>query len=169
MAIDEIKYRIIGIIHSPFKEPKGTPIQPTVAKGIEGKVVVFSEYVKALKDIEGFSHIILLYHFHLSRHFELMVKPYMDNEKHGVFSTRAPNRPNPIGISVVRLTKVEDNILHVKDIDILDGTPLLDIKPYVPEFDIKKVYKIGWLEKNIHKLPKSRDDGRFIKNIGKER
>ena len=160
--MNEIKYIQIGIIHSPFKEPKGTPIQPRAAQGIDGTVEVFQEYTEGLKDIDGFSHVILVYHFHLSKESSLKVKPFMDDQTHGVFSTRAPNRPNPIGISVVQLVKIEGNILQVKDLDIVDGTPLLDIKPYVPEFDIRDAKKKGWLEKNVSKLSTSRDDGRFI-------
>ena len=160
--MNEIKYIQIGIIHSPFKEPKGTPIQPRAAQGIDGTVEVFQEYTEGLKDIDGFSYVILVYHFHLSKESSLKVKPFMDDQTHGVFSTRAPNRPNPIGISVVQLVKIEGNILQVKDLDIVDGTPLLDIKPYVPEFDIRDAKKKGWLEKNVSKLPTSKDDGRFI-------
>ena len=159
--MNDIKYKPIGIIHTPFKEPKGTPIQPAGAEGISGIVEIFPEYAEGLKDIEGFSHIILLYHFHLSKGSALIVKPYMDNEAHGVFAMRGPSRPNPIGISVVHLVKVEGNTLHVQDVDIVDGTPLLDIKPYVPEFDIREVARTGWLEKSVHKLSASRDDGRF--------
>jgi len=159
----EIKYKPIGVIHSPFKEPEGTPIQPAGAQGVSGTVEVFPEYVEGLKDIEGFSHVILIYHFHLSRGASLKMKPYMDNEEHGVFAMRGPSRPNPIGISIVRLIKVERNVLHIQDVDIVDGAPLLDIKPYVPEFDIREVQRKGWLEKNVHKLPTSKDDGRFVK------
>ena len=161
--MDEIKYKPIGVIHSPFKAAKGTPIQPAGAKGIDGTVEVLPEYAKGLKDIDGFSHLILIYHFHLSQEASLEAKPYMDNETRGIFAMRSPNRPNPIGISVVRLVKVEDNVLHIQDVDIVDGTPLLDIKPYVPEFDIREVERIGWLEKRVHKLPTSTDDGRFTK------
>jgi tRNA-Thr(GGU) m(6)t(6)A37 methyltransferase TsaA len=159
----EIRYKPIGIIHSPFKEPKGTPIQPTAAKGIDGTVEVFPEYAEGLKDLEGFSHIILIYYFHLVKEPSLKVKPFMDNQIHGVFSTRAPSRPNPIGISVVRLVGIDGNILYIRDVDIVDGTPLLDIKPYVPKFDVREVERIGWLEKNVHKLSTSKDDGRFTK------
>ena len=159
----DIKYSPIGVIHSPFKKPKGTPIQPAGAEGINGSVEVFPRYAEGLKDLEGFSHIILIYHFHLSGEFTLTAKPYMDTESHGVFAMRGPSRPNSIGISVVRLVKVEGNILLVKDVDILDGTPLLDIKPYVPEFDTRDVESIGWLEKKVHKLSESKDDGRFEK------
>ena len=159
----KITYKQIGIIHSPFTEPKGTPIQPFAAKGKEGVVEVFPEYEKGLKDIEGFSHIILIYHFHLSKQYSLEVIPFMDNKPHGLFSTRAPSRPNPIGLSVVGLRNVEKNNLYVKDIDIINGTPLLDIKPFVGEFDQVESIKKGWLEKNIGKLSLSRDDERFVK------
>lgn len=157
----EVNYEPIGIIHSPFKEPRGTPIQPKAGQGIEGRVVVFQEYVEGLTDLEGFSHIILIYHFHLSKVPTLKVIPFADNQLHGVFSTRAPGRPNSIGISVVRLVRIEKNILHVKDLDIVDGTPLLDIKPYIPEVDNREIQRIGWLEKNVSKLSKLKDDGRF--------
>jgi tRNA-Thr(GGU) m(6)t(6)A37 methyltransferase TsaA len=159
--MDEIVYRPIGVIHSPFKEPRGTPIQPPGAGGVAGSVEVFSEYAEGLKDLDGFSHIILVYHFHLAKPPSLLVKPFMDDEPHGIFAIRAPSRPNPVGISVVRLVKIEANVLHVEDVDIVDGTPLLDIKPYVPEFDPPDVERRGWLEKNVRKLPSSRDDGRF--------
>ena len=157
----EIIYNPIGIIHTPFKIPRGVPIQFSVAKNICGEVEVFPEYVEGLKDLEGFSHIILIYHFHLSKEAKLKVKPFMDDKVHGVFATRAPSRPNHIGLSIVRLLEIEKNILKVKEIDIVDNTPLLDIKPYVPQFDVREVDKIGWLEKNIYKLSKAKDDGRF--------
>ncbi len=159
--MDKIKYTPIGIIHSPFKKPRGIPIQPSSAQGVKGTVELSPKYVRGLKDIEGFSHIILIYHFHLSKKFSLEVIPYMDNKLRGVFATRAPSHPNPIGISVVHLIKIKDNILHIENIDIVDGTPLLDIKPYVPEFDIIEIQKKGWLLKNVKKLPVSKDDGRF--------
>jgi tRNA-Thr(GGU) m(6)t(6)A37 methyltransferase TsaA len=159
--MDGIKYKPIGIIHSPFVEPIGTPIQPRAAEDVDGTVEIFPEYAEGLKDLENFSHIILIYHFHLSKKSLLKVKPFMDNQIHGVFSTRAPTRPNPIGISVVRLIRIEENILYVRDVDILDGTPILDIKPYVPQFDVRENVKIGWLEKNMHKLLASKDNGRF--------
>ncbi|MCF6148716.1 MAG: tRNA (N6-threonylcarbamoyladenosine(37)-N6)-methyltransferase TrmO [Candidatus Kuenenia sp.] len=159
--MDEISYTPIGIIHSQFKEPKGIPIQTSIAKDTEGTVEVFPEYAEGLKDVDGFSHIILVYHFHLAKKSSLHVKPYLDNELRGVFSTRAPGRPNPIGISVVRLVRVENNTLHIRDVDIVDGTPLLDIKPYVPVFDVREQVKTGWLKNNIHKLSVAKDDGRF--------
>ena len=160
--MNELRYKPIGIIHSPFKQPHGTPIQPAGAQDIEGTVEIASEYVEGLKDIEGFSHIILIYHFHLSKGYSLAVKPYMDDQSRGLFATRAPSRPNPIGISIVRLVRVDENMLHIKGVDIVDGTPLLDIKPYVPEFDTLKAEKIGWLDKTVNKLSRAKDDGRFV-------
>ena len=164
MAImKEIIYKPIGVIHSPFKIPQDVPIQSAAAKGVAGSVVVFQQYVESLKDVEGFSHLILVYHFHLAQPYSLLVTPFMDKKLHGLFATRAPSRPNPIGVSIVRLTKVEQNLLHIQDVDIIDGTPLLDIKPFVPEFDQRKAERIGWLEKKVDKLNSSRDDGRFAK------
>ena len=159
--MEKIEYRPIGIIHTSYKTPEGTPIQPTHAQGPEAKVEVLPEYAEGLTDLAGFSHIYLIYHFHLSKKFSLMVKPFLDTEFHGLFSTRAPSRPNSIGLSIVRLTGIKENILRVKNIDVLDGTPLLDIKPYVPGFDICKVNKIGWMEKKIKNLAEAQDDGRF--------
>ena len=159
--MNTIEFKPIGVIHTPFKEPKGTPIQPKAGKGIRGVVELQPEYVDGLADLQNFSHIILIYHLHLSRGFKLKVVPYLDDEERGLFATRAPRRPNAIGLSVVRLDKIEKNKLYVRDIDIIDGTPLLDIKPYVPEFDVRAADKKGWLEKNVSKLPTSKDDGRF--------
>lgn len=161
--MDYIKYKPIGVIHSSFKEPKGTPIQTTAAKGAEGSVEIFPKYAEGLKNIEGFSHIILIYHFHLSKKHSLMVKPYLDTKLRGVFATRSPSRPNPIGMSVVRLKRIEKNTLYVQDIDVIDQTPLLDIKPYVPSLDSKKAEKIGWLSKKTRKFHTSKDDRRFTK------
>lgn len=159
----EIEYKPIGIIHSPFNEPEGAPIQPSAARDIQGTVELFSEYVEGLKDLEGFSHITLIYHLHLSKPYSLHVKPFMDDTLRGLFATRAPSRPNPIGISTVRLDKVEGVLLYIRDVDIVDGTPLLDIKPYVPEFDVREKIKRGWLNKKIHRLRKTKDNGRFKK------
>lgn len=161
--MDKIIFKPIGIIHSEFSKPNGTPIQPTAAKGIRGSVEIFPEFVDGLKDLEGFSHIYLIFNLHLSKNPKLKVIPFLDNNVHGVFSTRAPSRPNPIGLSIVELISIEKNILHISDVDIVDGTPLLDIKPYVPDFDRRETEKIGWLNTNVHKLPISKDDGRFIK------
>lgn len=162
-----ICYRAIGIIHSPFKEPKATPIQPAAAKGAEGVVEVFPKYAEGLKDLEGFSHIILVYHLHLIKGPKLIVRPFLDTQDRGVFATRAPARPNPIGISVVRLLRIDANLLSVANIDIIDKTPLLDIKPYVPQMDLPldergSEIKTGWLTERLKDLQTTRDDGRFI-------
>ena len=157
----KIVYEPIGIIHSPFKDIKGMPIQPTGAKGIAGTIEIYPEFAEGLKDLEGFSHIILIYHFHLSKGYSLKVKPFMDENLRGVFATRAPKRPNPIGISVVKLRKIEGNILNIEDVDIVDGTPMLDIKPYVPEFDVQEIEKIGWLSQKAEKVHKFKTDERL--------
>jgi len=158
----KIKYQPIGVIHSPFTKLDGMPIQPAGAAGIIGSVEIFPEYAPGLDDLDGFSHIILLYHFHLSSGFKLHVVPFMDNKKRGLFATRAPNRPNPIGMSVVRLLKIEERIIRVENVDILTGTPLLDIKPYVPEFDDQRNVRTGWLEHAGKTVPKQKSDKRFV-------
>jgi tRNA-Thr(GGU) m(6)t(6)A37 methyltransferase TsaA len=157
----EITYRPIGVIHSPFKDIAGMPIQPTGAANIRGLLEIFPPFVAGLKDLEGFSHIILLYHFHQAEGAKLVVKPFMDSRPHGVFATRAPNRPNPIGLSVVRLLRIEQNIAHIENVDVIDGTPLLDIKPYVPEFDHCPADRVGWLEQAKGIVRGKRSDGRF--------
>ncbi len=157
----EIIYKPIGIVHSPFKKTDGVPIQPLAGKGTEGKIIIFSEYAEGLADLDGFSHIFLIYYFHLSRGYTLKVKPFLDNNIRGVFATRAPRRPNPIGISVVRLTRVEENILHVMDVDIVDGTPLLDIKPYAPQFDARDTERTGWLAGREREAFRKISDDRF--------
>lgn len=162
--MNKVVYRPIGVVHSPFKAPQDVPIQSVAAEGIMGSVEVAAEYAEGLRDVEGFSHLILVYHCHLAQKYSLLVKPFLDERLHGVFSTRAPSRPNPVGVSVVRLTKKEKNILHIQDVDIVDGTPLLDIKPFVPAFDQREAEKIGWLTGKIDKMHSARDDGRFAKN-----
>lgn len=159
--MEPIAFQPIGIIRSSFQEPRGTPIQPTAAEGAAGRVEVFPEFVDGLKDLEGFSHVVLLYHFHRAGPPALRVTPFLDHEPRGVFATRAPSRPNPIGISVVRLTGIQDGHLSVEDLDVLDGTPLLDIKPYVPAFDVRPGAIAGWVEDRIERLPDTTDDGRF--------
>ena len=161
--LKKIEYTQIGIIRTPFKTPAGTPIQPTGADGVEARVKIFPEYCQGLADLEGFSHIILLYLFHLSKEFKLKVKPFLDGKLRGLFATRAPARPNPVGISVVRLVRIDGEVLHIKEIDVVDKTPLLDIKPYIPEFDIRKVDSTGWIGEKAKKVKKTQDDGRFAK------
>ncbi|WP_417914522.1 tRNA (N6-threonylcarbamoyladenosine(37)-N6)-methyltransferase TrmO [Candidatus Electronema sp. JM] len=153
---------LIGFIRSPFSSLEGMPIQPTGAAGVRGKVEILPEYRAGLKDIEGFSHLILLYLFHRSEGFKLEVVPFLDSQPRGLFATRAPRRPNPIGLSIVRLDSVEDGVLHVQDIDILDGTPLLDIKPYVPVFDRRDGARTGWLELTGNAVTSQKSDSRFV-------
>lgn len=159
--MNEIIYKPIGIIHSPFDTVSGMPIQPAAATGIKGTVNVFADYAAGLKDLEGFSHVILLYHFHLSVGYQLEVIPFLDDNNHGVFATRAPKRPNQIGLSVVRLNKIENNILHIEKVDVVNDTPLLDIKPYVPDFDKTEDIQIGWLSESKHRLSSGKADDRF--------
>ena len=152
----------IGTIHSPFTSLKGMPIQPTGASGVKGTVEVFEEYAEGLLDLDGFSHIILLYQFHRSDGFKLRVVPFMDTVQRGVFATRAPKRPNPIGLSIVQLEKIEGRILHIEGVDILDGTPVVDIKPYVPDFDYPENVRAGWLDSSPKTVTEKRSDDRFI-------
>ena len=161
--MEVIEYRPIGIIHSPHKKPQGSPIQPTAARGIEGEIDIFPEFAEGLEDLTGFSHIFIIYHCHLSKAYSLRVKPFLDNNQRGLFATRAPARPNPIGISVVRLVKIEKGHLDILNVDVVDGTPLLDIKPYVPAFDVHTVDKIGWIEDKTGKIKETVDDGRFLR------
>jgi tRNA (adenine37-N6)-methyltransferase len=133
----------IGVIHSPFTDPKQTPIQPSRSHAT-GQVEVYPEFAEGLQDVEGLSHLILLYVFHRSTGYALHVRPFLDNQLHGLFATRYPARPNPIGLSIVRLLARRVNILDVEGVDVLDGTPLLDIKPYVPDFDAKEDVRTGW-------------------------
>lgn len=158
----EIKINPIGIIHTPFKEIGEMPIQPLAASGIQGKIEMRPEFTEGLTDLDGFSHITLLYYFHKVKGFELKVKPFMDTEKHGIFATRSPKRPNSIGMSTVKLLKIEENILYIEMVDILDGTPLIDIKPFFSKFDNRTDTKSGWLD-NQHDLniENLRSDERF--------
>jgi len=149
MHLGGIIYKPIGIIHTEFAEEENTPIQGVFADGSKGDVEVFPQYAAGLKDIDGFSHIILIYHFHLSKDYALVTMPFLNNEERGIFAIRHPRRPNPIGLSVVRLDSIRGNILEISDVDIIDGTPLLDIKPFVPQFDHRTNVKAGWYEHHI--------------------
>ena len=157
-----MEFSPIGTIETPFKDREGMPIQPSGAKGIKGKIHIDPAYEEGLADIDGFSHIILLYHFHESKGFDLMVTPFLDKTQRGVFSTRAPRRPNAIGLSIVRLMSRKGSVLEIQDIDVLDNTPLIDIKPYVPGFDTKTVTSTGWLEKTQEKAQNMKSDTRFM-------
>lgn len=156
-----VHFRPIGIIHTPHKTKEGIPIQPKAASGIKGSVEVFKEFATGLKDLELFSHIYVLYYFHESKGFNLEVQPFLDHKLRGLFATRAPRRPNGIGLSIVKLIQVKANILEIENVDMLDGTPLLDIKPYVPKFDIFTDASHGWLADKTSNLPNSKSDERF--------
>ncbi len=156
----------IGKIYTEFEEPRGIPIQPSHKKKHKGRIEVYSEYSEGLKDLEGFSHIIVLFYFHLSKKTKLQVVPFLDTVVRGVYATRAPIRPNRIGLSIVELLSREDNILHVQGVDMVNGTPLIDIKPYVGGFDIPKMssgkVRIGWLKDFVDESGRRIADERFL-------
>ena len=138
--------KAIGTVHSPFRKAAGTPIQSAMAQGVEGSVEVFPEFVPGLRDLEGFERVWLLYWFDRATPAQLAVTPFLDQQEHGVFATRSPCRPNPIGLSCVRLVGIEGGRLRIMDVDVLDGTPLVDIKPYAPRFDCFEASQTGWLQ-----------------------
>ncbi len=156
-----IIYQPIGVIYSPFADPNDMPIQSLGARGVKGTVSVDPKFEAGLKDLEGFSHIILLYHFHLCKGFSLHVLPFLDDTARGVFATRAPRRPNPVGLSIVRLLAASGCELSIEDVDIVDGTPLIDIKPFVPYFDHRDNASCGWLTTRLGEVRVRRADGRF--------
>jgi tRNA-Thr(GGU) m(6)t(6)A37 methyltransferase TsaA len=164
----EIVYQPIGVIHSPFQSIGQMPIQPTGESTASGTAVIHPEYSPGLSDLEGFSHLILLYHFHRAPAPRLNVTPFLDDRPHGVFATRAPVRPNPIGLSVVELVGITGDQLDLNQVDVLDGTPLLDIKPYVPDFDTPDNAQVGWLNSSSGQVEKKRSDTRFTpeENVG---
>ena len=144
----KIEYKSIGVVYTPYKKLDGMPNQPSLSEGAKGIIEVYPEYQKGLKDLDGFSHIILLCHFHEVKEYKLEVVPSGgETDIRGLFSTRSPRRPNPIGFSVVRLIEVRDNRLMISDLDILDGSPVLDIKPYFREFKPNELIKTGWMNK----------------------
>ena len=142
----EFTFKPIGMLHTPFQTRSGVPIQGIFDPESRGRAEIFEEFEPGLKDIEGFSHLILLYVFHRSEGYDLLARPYVEDEYHGVFAIRAPKRPNPIGFSVVKLEKREKHILYLAEMDMLDGTPLLDIKPFAPKFDHRENVRVGWME-----------------------
>ena len=141
-----MKLTQIGIVHSPFVRAKGTPIQPFSAKGSEGRIEIFDPYLEGLRDLDGFQRIWVLFWCHRARRPKMTVIPYRDTVEHGLFATRAPARPNPIGLSTLRLLRISGNILYVAELDILHGSPVLDIKPYVAEYDSYPAQRCGWLD-----------------------
>jgi len=144
-----VKLKPIGIIHTPYKEPKGMPIQGKFDRAVKGKVELLPQYTPGLQDIKGFSHLILIYYFHRIKEEKVVCKPFLEDVVHGVFAVRSPYRPNRIGLSVVKLESVKKNILIFSEVDMLDGTPLLDVKPYVEHFDSRKNVKSGWVDKHF--------------------
>lgn len=152
MSRMEFTFRPIGILRTPYTSKSGVPIQGIFAPESKGRAEIFDAYGEGLQDIEGFSHLILLYVFHQSEGYDLVCEPYLEDKPHGVFAIRAPSRPNPIGFSVVRLEKRVGNILHLAEVDMLDGTPLLDIKPFVPEFDHREDVRVGWMERAFREV-----------------
>lgn len=158
---ETIEYHRIGTIHTPFSKREGTPIQPRRSSGAKGTIELLPEFADGLKDLDGFSHLILLYHLHLSEGFDLHPTPFLDDMPRGLFATRAPRRPNPIGLSVVQLMSVEGCRLSIRDVDIIDGTPLLDIKPFIPDFEAGTDIRIGWLTGKARNSDKTSADSRF--------
>lgn len=149
--MEAIPFKPIGVIHTPFKEPKDTPRSPAMGENVNGMIELYPEYEEGLADLDGFSHIQVIFFLHRSVDYKLKVVPPLDDKPHGLFATRSPHRPNPIGISIVRLLRIEGTTLHIADLDMLDGTPLLDIKPYIPRRDRDADIRIGWLEGKIDK------------------
>ena len=158
----QITFHPIGIIHTPFISADNMPIQGIGGKGIKATIEIYPEFAAGLKDLDGFSHVILLYHLHLVKKHALIVKPFMDDKKRGIFATRSPVRPNPIGMTVVRLTEIRDNLLIVEDIDMIDQTPLLDIKPCLPMIDDIQGLRLGWLTGKVDQFSWKKSDDRFI-------
>jgi tRNA (adenine37-N6)-methyltransferase len=159
--MEPVCYRPIGVVHSPFTDIEGMPIQPGGRAAAPGTVEIFPEFAAGLHDLEGFSHLILLVHLHQAGAPRLAVTPFLDSEPHGIFATRAPSRPNPIGLSVVELVRRDGPLLHIANLDFLDGTPVLDIKPYVPDFDSVPSARTGWLDGASDQMAGKRADSRF--------
>ena len=155
-----IKYHSIGTITSPYKTNIGVPRQAAGAPTMQGKIEIFHEFSEGLQGLDGFSHILVIFHLHMVTKPSLTAHPPWDGRKHGVFATRSPYRPNPIGISVVRLERIESNILHISGIDMVDGSPVLDIKPYIPELNPTKNIKLGWLNGKVEGMNKSKSGDR---------
>ena len=157
----KIVYKPIGIIHSPFDKLEDMPIQTSSESSGPGVVEVYPEFAPGLKDLEGFSHVYLLFHMHKTGEVKLKVTPFLDEQSRGLFATRAPSRPNPIGLSLVKIVRIEKNLIHVDRVDVLDGTPLIDLKPYVPAFEEVEEARIGWLENARSRIRSRNSDARF--------
>lgn len=165
---ESIVYEAIGVIRSEHTKPEETPIQPVYAQGCPGQAEVFPEYAAGLRDVEGFSHVYLVYHMHKADRPRLTARPFLQDVERGVFATRAPCRPNPIGLSVVKLVRREGNILHLDGVDVLDGTPLLDIKPYTAKFDRIETARNGWQDEVDDQTARLRGGRGCRKDAGEE-
>jgi tRNA-Thr(GGU) m(6)t(6)A37 methyltransferase TsaA len=144
MKPSPVSYTPIGVIRSEHSVAEKTPIQPAYAKGCPGRAEIYPEFEEGLRDLEEFSHVYLIYHLHQAASARLLVRPFLEDCEHGVFATRSPLRPNPIGLSIVELVRRESNVLYLDGVDILDGTPLLDVKPYTAKFDRIETKRNGW-------------------------
>ena len=147
--MDKIEIRPIGIIHTPYAEPRDMPIQGRFRENVEGWIELQERYLPGLKDLDQFSHLILIYYFHRSDREALEGRPYLEDHTHGIFAIRSPHRPNHLGLSIVKLQRIEGNRIYFTEVDMLDGTPLLDIKPYVEHFDGREGVKSGWLDRHF--------------------
>lgn len=159
--VGSVSFAPIGLIRTPFTSTAGMPIQAVAARDVAGRIELDPDLAPGLADLDGFSHLILVYHLHLASPPRLVVTPFLDEVEHGIFATRSPARPNPIGISTVRLVRIDGATLEVLDVDMIDGTPLLDIKPYVPAFEDRDGARIGWFEGAIGRLEGATADDRF--------
>jgi len=147
--MEQIIMHPIGVIHSPYKEGKDIPIQGIFKRDVEAWIELQQKYAKGLKDLDQFSHAIILYYFHKLQREEIEGRPFLEQRKHGIFAIRSPHRPNHIGLSVVKIRKIEANKMYFTEVDVLDQTPVLDIKPYVKNFDNRNNVKCGWIEKHF--------------------
>lgn len=160
--MEPVVFSPIGIVHSPHRELSGMPVQPPSAVEFIGEIEILPEFTEGLLDIEGFSRLMIFYHLHKSTGPLLSAKPFLDTVPHGVFASRIPRRPNALGFSIVRLLSRKENILQIRDVDILDGTPVLDIKPYVPAFDSYPNEQSGWFTGKLDSISEKRSDERFV-------
>jgi tRNA-Thr(GGU) m(6)t(6)A37 methyltransferase TsaA len=152
----EVRYRPVGIVRSPFKSGTGTPRQAVGATGSRGTIEIDPELAEGLVDLDGFSHVLVLFHMHRVTEPHLTAHPPWDDKPHGVFATCSPYRPNPLGASVVELERVEGCVLHIRNLDMLDGTPVLDLKPYVPDLFPRDGVRVGWLASRVRGMTDSR-------------
>lgn len=163
--MDQVVYQPIGYVESPFRHPTNVPVQTVAGMNETGKIILEDKYKAGLQDLKKFTHLILIYHFHLSKGYTLTAKPFLDDKEHGIFAIKGPRRPNPIGISTVKLLDICDNKLMISGIDLVDGTPILDIKPFIPEFDNRLDASSGWLNKTKEEIECKKSDDRFALNL----